>query len=298
MIITRLDGGLGNQMFQYAYGAYLAHRHRTTMCVDTRAYEPGPSHGYLLDKFRIEAAEADQETLSLLPRKYRDKTNNTRWLGAVRPTRYRRYKEGGFGFDSEHLMAPDDSYLVGYWQSEKFFPGMRQSLLQQFQLAQPLSRRSKKIAEQIDRPGSVAIHVRRGDYITNQSAAQLYQAIEIEHYHEAIEQWSESNYGRIQVFVFSNDIQWCQQNLQVSAPVHFVDHTTADTAYEDLALMSRAACNVIANSTFSWWAAWLNSRPDKVVVRPPGWFKPNTMDDSHVLPADWMSLRRGLIAAA
>ncbi|MCA9126507.1 MAG: alpha-1,2-fucosyltransferase [Planctomycetales bacterium] len=286
MIVVRVDGGLGNQLFQYAYGTYLAERHGTQLVLDNRSYESKPAHGYLLDKFSIAATEIDQAVIAKLPETFRAAPVRS-CIDFFLRSRIRRHKESTFGFSPSDLLVPNDRYLVGYWQSELFFPGQRQHLLNQLQLRSRLSDESLRVSDQLDAPGSIAVHIRRGDYLTNPAAAQLYASIGIDHYRAAIEDWAKRNKGPIEVFVFSNDIAWCRDQYLGEWPVHFVDHNHAGNAHEDLVLMSRAACNAIANSTFSWWAAWLNQRPEQIVYRPPAWFLPGRLDDSHILPERW-----------
>jgi len=290
MIITRIDGGLGNQLFQWAYGLYLAERHGTELLMDVSSYASGPQHGYLLNHYGVNAQTAGPEVLHRVPRRYRP---DARWqlrdlvpAGALPGSNLRRHKESPFGFHPRHLAVGDHSYLVGYWQSEQFFPGLRPKLLIELQLNKPLSDRSRRVAEGMLGTQSVAVHVRRGDYVNNSAAAQIYCHLKLDYYRRAVEQWAQRRTG-VKVFVFSNDIPWCQQNLQLPWPIQYVGHNTAATAHEDLELLRQANCCVIANSTFSWWGAWLNERPDKVVYAPPQWFQPQTYDGSAILPREW-----------
>lgn len=286
MIITRIDGGLGNQLFQYAYGYYLANQHSVPLLIDTCSYTNSPPHGYLLDRYCISATSLrtpDQQ--ALVPRRYRSNRKPqgfTDWLGL---RALRRHKESMFGFATEHLRVPDHRYLVGYWQSERFFPGVRESLLAEFQLAAPVSQTTQQLIEQVQACRSVAIHVRRGDYLTG-AAASIYSHLELDYYQRAVADWA-GNWQKVKAFVFSNDIAWCKQHLRLPCSVVYVDHNTATTAHEDMEIMRHAQCCVIANSTFSWWGAWLNQRPDKAVYAPSEWFRPGTHDDTHIIPAGW-----------
>lgn len=292
MIITRIDGGLGNQMFQYAYGMYLAERNGTDLCLDTSAYNSAPQHGYLLDKLRISAPELDESLHNRVPARYRsegaasslaERLGLEQLLGSGKTYRHR---ERPFGFAKKHLAVKNERYVVGYWQSEKFFPGMRERLCNEFQLAKPLSVESERVASRICASNSAAIHVRRGDYITNPSASQIYENLPIEYYEQCLEQWA-AGQDNCEVFVFSNDIAWCQEHINLRWPITWVDHNTNETAHEDLFLMSQAACCVTANSTFSWWAGWLNQRTGHTVFAPKRWFKPGTLDDRHLACEGW-----------
>lgn len=313
MIVSRIEGGLGNQMFQYAYGWYLARRHRCPLQLDLQSYEAGPAHGYLLDKFQITAPAADPQTLQRLPRRYRPSlaghdsgqrlAANGRavgrwavgrwavgWRGLFR-RRLRRHKESPFGFHPRHLRVGSGRYVVGYWQSAAFFPGIREELLEQFRPRQPLSPRSQELWELLRGTHSLALHVRRGDYRSDPAAAKLYYPVDEAYYRRVLESWARGATAaprEPQVFIFSNDMAWCRRKFDdLPWTTHFVDHTTAATAHEDMLLMSAAQCCAIANSTFSWWAAWLNPRADAVVYAPRPWFQPHTLDSRHIVPAEW-----------
>jgi hypothetical protein len=236
-----------------------------------------------LDRFKVDIPVADDALIQCLP------TGSFQPIalnGMLGKPRMRRLKEKPFGFHERYRIQRGNRYLVGYWQSEKYFREIRQELLQQYTIRHPLSGQSRRIAEQMDACNSVALHVRRGDYLSNPNAAQLYEHLELDYYIRAVERFA-ANRSNVRVFVFSNDIEWCCENLNLRCQVHYVDHNGPDRAEEDLVLMSRAACCVIANSTFSWWAAWLNHRQGKVVYAPDRWFRPGTLDGSDIIPAEW-----------
>lgn len=297
MIVSRIDGGLGNQLFQYAYGFYLARKHRCTLWLDTRLFEAQPTHGYLLDQFRIEAAAAGPEILDCLPGRYRWRNKAERRVGGWKRLqslfsqgKLRRHKETPFGFQPRHLNVSDMRYLVGYWQSEQFFPGMRDELLAQFSLRNPLSQESENVLAQIQTSNSLAVHVRKGDYVTNPAAFKIYYQLGPDYYRWAINDWAQRQTAvdrELEIFVFSNDFSWCREHLTFPWKTKFVDHNQAQTAHEDLVLMSAAQCCVISNSTFSWWAAWLNQRKEHVVYAPHNWFQPGTLDGNNIVPLGW-----------
>jgi len=298
MIVTRMDGGLGNQMFQYAYGLYLASQHQTELALDLNSYQTGPQHGYVLDRFQITGKPLNSQYNQRIPQRYRAQPAKTSfaWLPSnlpdwnlpdwLRPSVLRRVKERPFGFHEKYLKASDDSYLVGYWQSEKFFPGMRDELLKQFTPKLKLSDASLRAIELMQTVPSVSLHIRRGDYLSNAETARIYEQLSLEYYHASLQRFAAER-ERVQVFIFSNDLPWCHEQLRLNLPTHFMDHTQALSAHEDLIMMSHAACNVIANSTFSWWAAYLNNRSDRTTFAPARWFCPGTLDDSHLPCPAW-----------
>lgn len=285
MIVTRLDGGLGNQMFQYAFGSYLANKHATQLVLDLSSYQTGPQHGYMLDRFQISATSLDHLSSQRIPKRYRTVASNwlPDWLSL---NVLRRVKERPFGFDVKYIKSSDNSYLVGYWQSEKFFPGIRDELLKQFTPVAELSHASQRVIGCMQSAPSISLHIRRGDYVSNAETAQIYEQLSLEYYQTSL-QWFVDQHERVKVFVFSNDLPWCREHLRLSSPTHFVDHTRGHSAHEDLVMMSHAACNVIANSTFSWWAAYLNNRDDRTACAPAPWFRPGTLNDEHLLSPAW-----------
>lgn len=286
MIVVRIDGGLGNQLFQVAFGLQLAHRHRTELVLDLSTYADKPAHGYLLDRFRVAARHLRADEMRRLPRRYRlpsASRGRSAWLAF---DALKRVREKPFGFAEKYLHAADDSYLVGYWQSEQFFRDVQTQVREQFRLREPLSAPSQRLRERMLATPSLALHVRRGDYVSNPQAAGIYRNLSLEYYRQSvIARLAER--PAVEVYVFSNDIPWCRQHLALPCPVHFVEHTTSETAHEDLSLMTAAESLVIANSTFSWWGAWLAERSDCRVVAPRHWFHPGKLDDRHLACAGW-----------
>ena len=187
MIVSRVDGGLGNQMFQYAFGLYLARKHQTHLVMDLSSYASGPQHGYMLDHFQIEARVATLVDQRRFPGRYRTGTTCLQIPDWLNPRVLRRVKEKPFGFQSRYLETRDNSMLVGYWQSEKFFPGLRSELLEQFALRQPLSTKSQQVVERMVACPCVAVHVRRGDYLTNPNTARIYEQLSRIYYQRCID---------------------------------------------------------------------------------------------------------------
>lgn len=292
MIVTRMDGGLGNQMFQYAFGLYLAHRHQSRLVLDLGSFQSGPQHGYMLDRFQITARPLSESLNQKVPKRYRSPSSNelTTWLPDwLNSGVLRRIKERPFGFDEKYLKSCDNSYLVGYWQSEKFFPGMRGELLKQFTPTKRLCDESSRVIESMQSSPSVSLHIRRGDYINNPATAGIYEQVSLGYYRTCVERFAQQHDGA-QVYVFSNDLDWCRRELQLRLPTRYIDHTDQQHAYEDLVMMSHACCNVIANSTFSWWAAYLNDRPDQMTFAPTRWFRPGTLDGTHLYRSTWQQI--------
>ncbi len=285
MIVARIEGGLGNQFFQYAFGTQLASLHGTELVLDLSSYASKPEHGYLLDRFSIAARELRADERKRIPGRYRLGKRPFLPAFSFDGSELRRLRERPFGFADKYMSAPDDSYLVGYWQSECFFRDVTASIQNQFRPAVELSSESARIRERMLNSSSIAIHFRRGDYITTQPMAA--RNLSLSYYRECVLRQLEHR-SDSEAYVFSNDIPWCRENLKLPCPVHFVEHTNNNTAHEDMWLMTAAECLVIANSTFSWWGAYLAEREDRKVYAPASWFHPNTMNDRFLNCSDWI----------
>ena len=284
MIVARIEGGLGNQLFQYAFGMQLAAQHQAELVLDLSSYSNRPAHGYLLDSLSIGARELSIDERKRVPGRYQNGKRSILSAFSFRGNDFRRVRERPFGFAEKYMSAPNDCYLVGYWQSEQFFRDVTSSVRTQFQPSAMLSTETLRIRERMLNSSSIAIHLRRGDYITTKPMAA--RNLSVGYYKECIALQMERR-PNSEVYVFSNDIAWCRKNLNLGCPIHFVEHTNSATAFEDLWLMTAAESLVIANSTFSWWGAYLAERQDRTVYAPKSWFHPNTLDDQYLNCLDW-----------
>lgn len=285
MIVARIEGGLGNQLFQYAFGTQLATQNGTELVLDLSSYASKPEHGYMLDRFSISARELRSDERTRIPGRYRRGKRSLLQVFSFGGNELRRIRERPFGFAEEYLLAPDNSYLVGYWQSKRFFRDVTSSIREQFRPASRMSRETSKIRDRMLSSSSIGIHLRRGDYITNQPMAA--RNLSLNYYRDCVVSQLQRRPDS-EVFVFSNDIDWCRTHLDLPCPVHFVEHTNNATANEDLWLMTAAECLVIANSTFSWWGAFLGERTERSIFAPKSWFHPNTMNDRDINCEDWI----------
>jgi hypothetical protein len=286
MIIVELLGGLGNQMFQYALGRRLSIYHNTELRLDTSAFQFYKLRNYELGCFNINGKLMEYRKAPFLNsnrivrkiiRKYQNITNNITML-----------HEKGFNFNTDLLAAPDNVYLVGYWQSEKYFKDIEETIRAEFTMKAPLIGYNLEIANQIrDCENSVALHIRRGDYVSNPATNQHHGICDIEYYHKSVRILSDK-LGKLDFFVFSDDSDWAIKNLKLNYPMTFLNHNCQDKAYEDMRLMSLCKHNIIANSSFSWWGAWLNSNSNKIVIAPERWFKKKGLDTTDLIPNSWL----------
>jgi len=288
MIITRLIGGLGNQMFQYAAGRRLAHSLDTDLKIDTSDFTSSKTRNYALDCFNI------QTTLSTPFDLKRVAKGNVSRLEKIKRLIDHNWqqncisynKEKHFHFDPDILSLSNDSYLDGYWQSEKYFLDIGDIIRKEFTISNTPSTANQTIAANIQHHHSVAIHIRRGDYITDSVSSQLHDTYNIEYYKKAIEIILEK-VSEAHFYVFSDDPDWVKNNFILDNPTTYVSHNN-DSCHEDMKLISLCKHQIIANSSFSWWGAWLNKNPDKIVIAPTHWFRVNDYNTSDLIPASWI----------
>lgn len=288
MIIIKLKGGLGNQMFQYACAKHLAERNNDVLKLDLGQYRPGGTPAgdtvrtYGLDKFAISAQAASEEEIgkiggrpSFAVRLMRKIVNKLRPINS-------------YVFDPKVLDQKGDAYLVGFFQSEKYFKDIEFIIRNEFQLKDIMGRAAHAALEDIERSNAVSIHIRRGDYVNNKNANAFHGVCSPEYYHQAIELIAK-RVDSPKYFVFSDDIEWVKENIEISAPVVYVSNKDiAD--HEELVLMSKCKHNIIANSSFSWWGAWLNANPNKIVVVPKQWASDARVNTVDAVPAAWIRI--------
>lgn len=300
MIIVRLIGGLGNQMFQYALGRHLAHRNSTLLKLDVSEFEAYKLQSYGLHCFAIwqhiaSIEEIETFKIKSYQRLSRWALNTKKRLGFYRYTTFDFYRdikylqEKSFSFDPSVLDVQGNIYLDGYWQTEKYFSEIRGILLREFACIYQQDAKSKDIAEHIQKKESVSLHIRRGDYVHDPLTSQMHGVCSLEYYREAVDRIARK-IPKAHLFIFSDDHAWVRENMKFDHPFTIVDHNDASANYEDLRLMSMCRHNIIANSSFSWWGAWLNAHPDKMVIAPERWNNDPALDAQDVLPESWVKI--------
>lgn len=283
--IVRFLGGLGNQMFQYTFYKALKKRFPDVRA-DLQGYKNYPLHnGFELEKiFGIKLNNASSFAASL------HDIHNRNWI--YRKLRRllnvkTKYQEEStqFSFDPSFLSNPKSGYYWGYWQNQAYFEDILDEIRSDFDFKNPLETKNQIVLDHIKTINSVSIHVRRGDYLKDEFLGGLCGQ---EYYQRAIE------HIRKQVnspgfFVFSDDIAWCRDNLGLP-DASFISWNKGASSYIDMQLMSHCKHNIIANSSFSWWAAWLNNNPDKIVIAPKKWINFDGPEINMVLPDKWTAL--------
>ncbi len=286
MIVSRLIGGLGNQMFQYAVGRALAERRGVPFRIDRRAFSDYKTHAFGMCCFQASLSDAPENHLPRAPSESRLQRLLRRFL----PAPLSIYTERAFTFDEQVLSLPDNTYLDGYWQSEKYFNDFADVIRADFTVRHPPSAANQRWLEQIAATHSVSLHVRRGDYVSTPSSAAFHGTCGLDYYERAIAYLRERTGLELVVYVFSDDPDWVAANLKLPCAMHLVSDNDAATNYEDLRLMTACRHHVIANSSFSWWGAWLDGRPDSITVAPAQWFAGSTPDPRDLLPQRWVRL--------
>lgn len=282
MIITRLFGGAGNQLFQYAAGRALADHLGCELALDSRYVGGGHARRDCFEHFSAARFTRD---VALPPAKSDGALRYGLWRAFGRNPRFHR--ESGLGFESVFFDLNPGTYLHGYWQSERYFAPISGQLRDDLVLTTPLDPANADMAARIaSTKMPVSVHMRRGDYLATES----YAACPPAYYRQAIERL-ESDLGQSpSCFIFSNDPDWARDNLDLGQDQIVVDINDEQGGHFDLALMSRCAHHVIANSTFSWWGAWLNPSPTKRVIAPQNWFGTDRLSNPDLIPDDWMRL--------
>ncbi len=287
MIILGLKGGIGNQLFQYAFGRHLALRNDCELQFDTeglrRANEIGNIYrDFALPAFNIPTIEASRADIVRLKYPYGPLSK------AWRLFRGKVLKQYYIMYDERLLTRRGEYYADGYYQSPRYFDAIRPTLLADLTLKNPLSSGAATIATRIAGATAVSLHVRRGDYATNPRVIYEYGTCSVSYYRTAMKHIESAVSTPVTYFVFSDDIAWVKDNLPVGADTVYVDDPTISDV-ESLTLMSLCTHNIIANSSFSWWGAWLNQHPEKMVVAPTPWFE-HQPTDPDLIPNDWIRI--------
>lgn len=258
MIIVRLIGGIGNQMFQYALGRHLALKNNTDLKLDISDFNKYKDREYALEPFNIKAETAAKDEINDL----------------------KLYKEKSYAFDSNVLKIQDNHYLVGYWQSYKYFEEIEDIIKNDFTFKNPPDSQNAVILNKIKESNSVSIHIRHGDYLSFK--ARLFLRKCNSSYYKKGVSYILKYITNPSFYIFSDDPDWCRNSLKLPIPFTIININTSDKAYEDLRLMKSSKHLIMANSSFSWWAAYLSDNSEKIIVAPKEWFgilRKNTVND-------------------
>lgn len=293
MITIILQGGLGNQMFQYAAAKALAAKWNTQVRQDLSIFKIHQHKSwcrpYELDVFDIDATK-----------KFSTSVFNKAWLTLINQYGHNQWvkllNKWTHVYDSSVLTKEDwkschdNTTLIGYFGAEFYFKEYRTEILKDFQFKLPLDERNESVARQMKATNSVSVHIRRGDYL-NEVNSKVFAKVSPEWYNMAIQKIQESA-GATHFFFFSDDIEWCRSTFREIENVVFVDWNHGSDSYRDMQLMSLCKHNIIPNSTFSWWGAWLNNNPEKMVIAPAVFFVDAGKNEAYRqnMPKEWLLL--------
>ncbi len=302
MVISRLLGGLGNQMFQYALGRQLSVIHNRPFKIDISQYAAKTSNykftprNYGLENFNIQASIAESLDVKefqkyLTPNFFGKVLRHAAGMGCY-------YKNGFifeppknyFKFDPLLLSAPlrPKVYLDGFWQAEKYFLGIEEIIRQDFSFKEPASGRNLELINEIQSVNSVCIHIRHGDNATKIAAS--HGVLPLNYYHEAVDLLVQA-VNNPHFYIFSDDPKWAADNLRLNYPTTLITHNGDAKNYEDLRLMTFCKHHIIGNSTFSWWGAWLGKKDNQIVFAPGTHLLGKLVSLEDFYPQDWRQLK-------
>ncbi|MBE7170980.1 MAG: alpha-1,2-fucosyltransferase [Williamsia sp.] len=296
MIIVKLISGLGNQLFQYAIGRQLSIKRGVPLKLDTSFFQTQHLRSYKLDHYNIQAEIASEEEVASYLRRYKSlhlADRIYRKLERQLPKQIRRYyKEGEWwGYEPQLLKAGGKVYLDGYWQHHRYFEHLYPQIREELTLKnRDASQAGKLEAEIVQNNSAVSLHIRRGDYLSDKTTSDFMGVLPLDYYHRAIsylgQKLPDPSY-----YVFSDDLEWAKENLRTDGSMQFVEMPGGNKDYAELDLMSKCRHNIIANSSFSWWGAFLNPNPGKIVIAPNKWVIPDDVNARiHLAFPSWIKL--------
>ncbi len=281
MIIIKLKGGLGNQLFQYAFGRLLTLTKGFKVKYEFSENKNDIQREYKLDKFntKIEfCTEAEKEETKRPLGKISD------FIDLIDKKILRKHNIGYL----PNLLERKDGYLEGYWQSYKYLEPIKKELLQEITLKNSLDKKFPDIIEQMKNKKSVSVHIRRGDYVNDSKTKSQHYTFGLEYYEEAFKKIKDL-VETPTLFVFSDDIEWVKINLKSDLPVVYVSDPNMPD-YENFFIATYCKHNIIANSSFSFWIAWLNKNQTKIVIAPKKWNNKYQKDYKDICPPDWIRI--------
>ena len=297
MIVIKLQGGLGNQMFQYALGRELQRRNGGELAFDlTLLLDRFPRSGVVYREFDLDIFHIQPRLthLSRLARHFPVPLLYMRSASALARLRDRigtqRYMTGTVAFCEEVLEAKGNVYLDGFWQSPKYFTGSEAFLRSEFVVKRPLSSAGERLLMQMASTDSICVNVRRTDFVTIQASIEKHGFVGKEYYDRGIQEIA-PRLNNPHIFVTSDDVEWCRENLRFDYPTTVLGYEYKGYKFgEYLTLMARCKHFLIPNSSFAWWAVWLNTSEDKMVVCPRNWYRDSKIDSSDLIPPQWTRL--------
>jgi len=289
-VILKLNGGLGNQMFQWALARMIEETTDMEVYLDMSYFQKRYARPFELGIFRLEPKLIEDKLTKLkleIIWRLRALLKWEEFLGIT------LYSEAKFNFDPSITRIKPNTFIEGFFQSELYFKCIEKKLREDFVFAKFPDGVNSRLRNEITSENSVSLHIRRGDYVQKKRYQDVYATCSLDYYKRGVELIAQKHPNPI-VFIFSDDIPWVKKNLKLPYECVYVSHNTGENSYEDMRLMSLCKHNVIANSSFSWWGAWLNTNPEKIVVAPQKWFNDENIIQTDVIPENWMRLDNGV----
>lgn len=287
--IVHIMGGLGNQLFQYAYGRSLAVKFSADLYLDDSFFADYEWHDYSLKPFHLQAAMASAADCAALKKQPAGLLFRIRRkLGWAHDS---FVEEAGLQYNEVYQSVRPSAYVSGYWQSEKYFVDIADLIREDFRIVIAPSAANAAMLQQIKQSNAVALHIRRGNFVNVPEVNKVHGTCSPEYYAAAIAYITERVKDPV-FYIFSDDLGWAKAHLNMQYPAVFVDLNDAAHDYEDLRLMQHCRHQITANSTFSWWGAWLNNNPTKIVVAPKQWFADpiKNAQTKDLVPESWVRL--------
>lgn len=286
-IIVKLNGGLGNQMFQWALARMIQVTTDMDVYLDMSYFDNKYARPYQLKVFRIEPKFVEDlwtKVQLFIIWKFRI------FLRWEKVFDYTVFSEKQFNFDRNVQRVKPNTFIEGFFQSEMYFKCIEGTLREDFKFAKLPDDNNRKVLSLINNTAtSVSLHIRRGDYVEKKRYKDTYAECSLDYYMRAIK-YFEKRFPEFTVFVFSDDMNWVKDNLRLPCKCVYVSHNKGKSSYEDLRLMSSCTHHIIANSTFSWWGAWLNPNKDKIVIAPKKWFSDDSIIQTDIIPEGWIQI--------
>jgi hypothetical protein len=279
-IIVKYNGGLGNQIFQWAAGTTLAKMLDTDLRFDMSFFKKRYARPYQMDIFENIELQPSNDIRTGLYWSLRKVKNFKSFLGL------NIYHEKMSCFDEDFKKIQDNIFVEGFFQSERYFDP--QLVLDLLKFKNPPQGLNHELSQAMQAENSVSLHVRRGDYVKKAHNKKVFNELTSEHFKKACEIIFEK-VPNPRFYVFSDDPTWTKENIPMENAV-YISHNEGAHSWEDLRLMSLCKHNIIANSSFSWWGAYLNKNPEKVVIAPKVWFLDPAFTNENICPPAWLRL--------
>lgn len=285
-MIVRMSGGLGNQMFQYAFARALQEKRGGDLCLDLNFYFSHSERIFALDQYAVHYTALKNYIGYNKIRKYVQRLPIISAMLGIHKEK-REYQ-----IDT-NIYKYHYKYYTGYWQNVQYFRGKKEMLKKELTYIGEITPVQGKLADRMENEESVAVHVRRGDYRSERYINVYYQQKE-KYYRNAIKYIQERNDKKeIKIYFFSDDIKWCREVFGDIDNAEFIDAQMSGSPHIDMMLMRKCKYIIMANSTFSWWAAWLSDRVDSVVITPQYWFCSKKRNDkvlAALIEPEWIVL--------